>query len=334
MGRLVLLSGPRKRIALAALAAAAVVAGAAYATIPDGDGTIHGCYANKGGALRVVDLSTNESCRPFETPIEWNEQGPEGDRGEPGPPGPAGALANIDDLDGIPCTGVNSKRATVRVDYGTGIEAPLSLVCVTHLVGNPGAFTVRVTAGTLSLPFFGELELPTNGWQFAGEIDIGGKITAPGSAFQLSDIPLDSSNDAAGFTSVHVTGAISFASTGVTGSLVPEGGATSLTGGLHASVAFTATATILGQPTLLYSGTCAFGSAATPIPVSLTSDPPGAPYSQATGVVTLSSGFSAPSLDGCSPAMPSLYVFLLGLFSGDGRLTLTGTTDPTLTAPP
>ena len=50
---------------------------------------------------------------------------------------------------------MNGKLATVHLEYGTGIEAPVSIICVTHLVANPGPFTVHVTSGTLTMPFLG-----------------------------------------------------------------------------------------------------------------------------------------------------------------------------------
>jgi hypothetical protein len=37
--------------------ATVALAGTAYAAIPGGDGTIHGCYAKSGGTLRVIDAS-------------------------------------------------------------------------------------------------------------------------------------------------------------------------------------------------------------------------------------------------------------------------------------
>jgi hypothetical protein len=68
--------------------------GISYAAIPEEDGTIHGCYATTGGiltskgALRVVDAGT--ACRPNESAILWNEQGPQGETGPAGPQGDAG----------------------------------------------------------------------------------------------------------------------------------------------------------------------------------------------------------------------------------------------------
>jgi Collagen triple helix repeat (20 copies) len=82
----------RKRIAFAAFAATAallVAGGVAYATIPDSNGVIHGCYAKSGGALRVIDASVT-NCKSTETSLDWNVQGQQGPQGAQGPPGPQG----------------------------------------------------------------------------------------------------------------------------------------------------------------------------------------------------------------------------------------------------
>jgi hypothetical protein len=75
----------RKHVAVGAVAAAAllVAAGVAYATIPDGNGVIHGCYAKSGGALRVIDASVR-NCPKSETALSWNVQGIQGPQGPPG----------------------------------------------------------------------------------------------------------------------------------------------------------------------------------------------------------------------------------------------------------
>ena len=81
--------GVAAAVAVALLAAA----GVAYATIPDGDGVIHGCYSRSGGSLRVIDASVT-NCSKSETSLDWNaqgEQGLQGPQGEAGAPGPAGA---------------------------------------------------------------------------------------------------------------------------------------------------------------------------------------------------------------------------------------------------
>ncbi len=67
---------------LAASGGVAVAAG----VIPAGDGTVQACYGNQNGHLRAVPSTTE--CRPNETPLSWNQQGPKGDTGPPGADGP------------------------------------------------------------------------------------------------------------------------------------------------------------------------------------------------------------------------------------------------------
>jgi hypothetical protein len=54
----------------------------AYASIPDANGIIHGCYKKTGGQLRVIDGETS-ACDNNETPIQWGQTGPQG---PPAPP--------------------------------------------------------------------------------------------------------------------------------------------------------------------------------------------------------------------------------------------------------
>jgi hypothetical protein len=79
----------RKAIVASLIAGAVAVGGGlAYATIPNG-AVIHGCYARSGGAVRVIDGDVT-SCKPSETSLDWNAQGPAGQQGPAGPSGPAG----------------------------------------------------------------------------------------------------------------------------------------------------------------------------------------------------------------------------------------------------
>ena len=73
----------------------AVSAGSiAYASIPDGLGVIHGCYAKSSGALRVIDSAVG-SCKATESQLSWNQQGLEGPGGPAGPQGSAVAYAHV-----------------------------------------------------------------------------------------------------------------------------------------------------------------------------------------------------------------------------------------------
>ena len=76
----------------AVIALLGISVGAAVAAIPGTDGTIHGCYANRNGALRVIDPAVS-ACSKSETAMSWNQAGQQGD------PGPA-----LESLNGVPCT--------------------------------------------------------------------------------------------------------------------------------------------------------------------------------------------------------------------------------------
>jgi len=98
-----------RTIAIGAAAASvlAVIGGvAAYASIPDSSGVIHGCYNKGDGTLSVIDTSVVSTCPKGATALNWNQTGPQGVPGTPGqqgamgatgqqgpagPPGPAGA---------------------------------------------------------------------------------------------------------------------------------------------------------------------------------------------------------------------------------------------------
>lgn len=80
-----------KRMTAAALAALLVTgAGLAYASIPDQNQVIHGCYKTLDGKLRVIDTGAGDSCLSSEVSLDWNQQGPQGPTGPQGPQGPAG----------------------------------------------------------------------------------------------------------------------------------------------------------------------------------------------------------------------------------------------------
>jgi len=77
-------------VTLAIVAALLVVGGIAYASIPDGSGTIHACYQKNQGALRVIDTDKAQTCSSSENALTWSQTGPQGQPGQQGPPGPTG----------------------------------------------------------------------------------------------------------------------------------------------------------------------------------------------------------------------------------------------------
>lgn len=77
----------------------------AQARAPSVRGLFSGCYARKGGTLRIV--SATVGCRPSERRVVWHQRGPvgpagppgaqgrDGDQGGPGPPGPKGPPGDV-----------------------------------------------------------------------------------------------------------------------------------------------------------------------------------------------------------------------------------------------
>jgi hypothetical protein len=82
----------RKLLIVAAVVAGFTVGGLALAeaAIPDAQGVIHACRHNNTGALRVIDSETGRTCGSNETPLNWNQVGPQGPAGPPGPAGSTG----------------------------------------------------------------------------------------------------------------------------------------------------------------------------------------------------------------------------------------------------
>lgn len=105
----------------AALGLTGLTAGMAVASIPDSAGTIHGCYATRTGALRVIDAPAQQ-CTSKEVAISWAQEGPAG------PP--------IEALDGVPCDTPNgpgtvaTRRATTPTQFGQEVGYQLTLACV------------------------------------------------------------------------------------------------------------------------------------------------------------------------------------------------------------
>jgi len=83
-------------VVLAAVTVALGVAAAVHAGIPDGAGTIHGCYTKTAppggqpGELRVIDTALGQSCQLSEGAVNWSQTGPPGPQGPQGPQGARG----------------------------------------------------------------------------------------------------------------------------------------------------------------------------------------------------------------------------------------------------
>jgi hypothetical protein len=72
--------------ALVGVAAVLVGAGIAMATIPDANGTVHGCVKKNKGGVYVIDPSAGQSCAK-DIALDWNRTGATGQPGSAGPQG-------------------------------------------------------------------------------------------------------------------------------------------------------------------------------------------------------------------------------------------------------
>jgi hypothetical protein len=79
---------------IAVVAAIALAGGTvAYASIPDTNGVIHGCYKKASpnqGTVRVIDTEKAQACSSNEKALDWNQTGPQGPQGLQGPQGQTG----------------------------------------------------------------------------------------------------------------------------------------------------------------------------------------------------------------------------------------------------
>jgi hypothetical protein len=164
----------------AAFAAGATLAaggGLAYASIPDGNGVIHGCYAKgsnlsvRPGSLRVVDTGSGQGCAQTEIPLTWSQTGPQGAPGPQGPVGPSDAYMDSNGSFVIPTktTVVLDKLTLPAGAYVLSGSANLfdlnlaDLQCWIRVNGNNQFEALgRVELGQ-TIPFSGAVALPNGG---------------------------------------------------------------------------------------------------------------------------------------------------------------------------
>ena len=66
----------------------------ARASIPDADGTYHGCLKSNG-TVDLIDPSTGATCKSNESAVTWSQTGPQGPSGPAGPAGATGATGPV-----------------------------------------------------------------------------------------------------------------------------------------------------------------------------------------------------------------------------------------------
>jgi hypothetical protein len=151
----------RIQLALLALAGLALVAGGiAFASIPDSNQVIHGCYVKSGGNLRVID-STVTNCKASETALNWSQSGPKGATGATGAMGTTGAAGAT----GATGPGVDL-AAVYSVNSGV-VHVPASTLGTVDADCNPGDVAVGGNLGVngpsnFSIYFAGTHIIPAN----------------------------------------------------------------------------------------------------------------------------------------------------------------------------
>jgi hypothetical protein len=155
----------RLRISLTAAVAlvlTAVVAGVAWATIPDGTGTIHACYRASAQTLRVIDAG---SCAKNESPVSWSQlaiQGQQGQQGKQGPQGDTGPRG----LAGVTFGSVQSGLLVTDPVIGGGFQ---SLTCPSGQKALQGGWYWWVLNGSSKMdqPDVESFPIGDDSWGFA-----------------------------------------------------------------------------------------------------------------------------------------------------------------------
>ena len=124
---------------------ALAVGGVAYATIPDGNGVIHGCYTTmlNQGQLRVIDTDKGQACKPGEQALDWGQTGAQGPSGPSGPSGPAGTAGptSITPGGGFVDDSVTLLSKTIGPTEA-GLTIMTAHVTLTDLSGTSGGATI------------------------------------------------------------------------------------------------------------------------------------------------------------------------------------------------
>lgn len=318
----------RSRAAVVVALVLSAGGGAAVASIPSSDGLISGCYSTKDGGLRVIDAAS-QSCGKGEAAISWNRTGPAG------PPGPSGLLASLDAVEGIPCSGDSGRPGRTHLAYGTttgiggngpGFETPVSISCVTTLVGNPGTVTATVTDGTLQLGLLSPIAIPS-GWTVTGTVEHSGIVDTSSGPVTFTGLPWSASA-----TGITATGTVTLTLDPRGGFIDPASGEAWLTVAAYASVHVDADIALYGS----VSTTCSLATAASPMVVTLKTSTLGTAYSTTDGTLALGSAIHTPALSNCNPPLPGvsdIANLVLSLVAGDGSLRLEGHLEPILVAP-
>lgn len=154
-------------IVVVGAAAAGVVAGVAWATIPGSGGVIQGCYQKNVGNLRVVEASSD--CKPSELSVSWNQKGEKGDTGAvgpigaTGPPGPKGEQGDKGDKGDIGPQGLTGETGQQGQQGTPGGKGDPGADGAPGPTGPPGPAGPPGGLSGLQLVSLGERTVPASG---------------------------------------------------------------------------------------------------------------------------------------------------------------------------
>jgi hypothetical protein len=165
---------PRRPLLAVVLSVAATVAvgGAAYASIPDAGGVIHGCYTASSGNLQLATSAT-AGCHPGQSAISWNQTGPQGPQGSQGIQGPPG-LPGTDGTNGaVGAAGSTGQQGSPGLN---GVSGYQTVTLVTDGLNAGDAASVSCPVGTQAFGGGGEITADVNGGAYVagGAPKIGG----------------------------------------------------------------------------------------------------------------------------------------------------------------
>jgi len=197
--------GRRTLVSVAAgLAVLAIGSSVALATIPGSGGVINGCYNRTNGALRVIDTSA-AGCSNVESPLSWNQTGPQGlqgpqgakgdkgDQGTTGPAGPTGPQGAKGDVGPQGPAGSVGAKGDVGPQGPTGDSGPQGPAGPQGPQGDPGPAGqdgTNIVSGyeivsthTYVAPLFSQTKAVA--WCPAGKKPIGGGVGTPNYDLQI-----------------------------------------------------------------------------------------------------------------------------------------------------
>ncbi len=102
------------------------------ASIPDLNGTYHGCLKSNG-QIKLIDPSAGESCKNNETAVTWSQTGPQGPVGPAGPTGATGATGPAGP------TGATGPQGPAGPEGATGAQGPQGPIGPAGSTGATGA---------------------------------------------------------------------------------------------------------------------------------------------------------------------------------------------------